>query len=345
MVRTAKPPYSNNHPEEDEDGEELPPETMDASSNRDGHSSEQKSNSSRSKHSETEQRRRSKINERKLLVEETLKDLIPPNDQRRDKASLLLEVIEYIRFLHDRIQLFEGSCQGWGQETTKLIPWRNSHGLGDGYSDHSQFMNNGCAHDNNFVQSISNIQSIVPSDFGGNAYEGAEHVSEPASSVPSNMSPLPMIYSRRCILPAEDLASQPELQVWRGKSSIVECTTTSNTMSPQDRTQESCLSNISNAYSQGLLKTLTEALQTSGVDLSQANISVQLEAGKRKNSNHTLSSSAPETNIETVLVFPLTRVNLLWSQLTGKGSSSSQIHYREESAEDPNQDAKRLRAE
>ncbi|KAE8732981.1 hypothetical protein F3Y22_tig00001644pilonHSYRG00054 [Hibiscus syriacus] len=43
----------------------------------------------RSKHSVTEQRRRSKINERFQI----LRELIPNTDQKRDKASFLLEVI------------------------------------------------------------------------------------------------------------------------------------------------------------------------------------------------------------------------------------------------------------
>jgi len=43
----------------------------------------------RSKHSATEQRRRSKINDRFQM----LRDLVPHSDQKRDKASFLLEVI------------------------------------------------------------------------------------------------------------------------------------------------------------------------------------------------------------------------------------------------------------
>nr|GMD56887.1 transcription factor BIM2-like isoform X3 [Ipomoea batatas] len=53
-----------------------------------GKSGDRKANAVRSKHSETEQRRRSKINERFQI----LRDLIPENDNKRDKASFLLEV-------------------------------------------------------------------------------------------------------------------------------------------------------------------------------------------------------------------------------------------------------------
>ncbi|CAN1826626.1 Transcription factor BIM2 [Linum perenne] len=52
-----------------------------------------------------------------------LRELIPQNDQKRDKASLLLEVIGYIQFLQERLQVYEGSYHGWTQELTKLVPW------------------------------------------------------------------------------------------------------------------------------------------------------------------------------------------------------------------------------
>ncbi|EPS63910.1 hypothetical protein M569_10872, partial [Genlisea aurea] len=59
---------------------------------------------SRSKHSETEQRRRSKINDRF----QKLREIIPNSEQRRDKASLLLEVIDYIQFLQHKVSKLEG---------------------------------------------------------------------------------------------------------------------------------------------------------------------------------------------------------------------------------------------
>ncbi|KAL6494316.1 hypothetical protein OROGR_031116 [Orobanche gracilis] len=54
-------------------------------------------------------------------------------------------------------------------------------------------------------------------------------------------------------------------------------------MKDQKLTVESGTINISSVYSQGLLNTLTQALQTFGVDLSQASISVQIDLGKRAN--------------------------------------------------------------
>ncbi|KAG5039376.1 hypothetical protein JHK85_011852 [Glycine max] len=66
----------------------------------DGKSTDQKPNTPRSKHSATEQRRRSKINDR--------------------------QVIEYIHFLQEKVHKYEGSFQGWSNEPERLMPWRNN---------------------------------------------------------------------------------------------------------------------------------------------------------------------------------------------------------------------------
>ncbi|XP_042377860.1 transcription factor BIM2-like isoform X2 [Zingiber officinale] len=87
----------------------------------DGKSGEQKPGTPttpKSKHSATEQRRRCKINDRFQI----LRDLIPQCDQKRDKASFLLEVIEYVKFLQEKVQKYE-TFPSWNQENEKLIPW------------------------------------------------------------------------------------------------------------------------------------------------------------------------------------------------------------------------------
>jgi hypothetical protein len=53
-----------------------------------GSGTDQRPSSPRSKHSATEQRRRSKINDRFQI----LRELLPHSDQKRDKATFLLEV-------------------------------------------------------------------------------------------------------------------------------------------------------------------------------------------------------------------------------------------------------------
>ena len=72
-----------------------------------------------------------------------LTDLIPHSDQKRDKASFLLEVIEYIQFLQEKVHKYEGSFQGWNHESAKLMPWRNSHRPAESFADQSRGINSG----------------------------------------------------------------------------------------------------------------------------------------------------------------------------------------------------------
>ncbi|KNA13004.1 hypothetical protein SOVF_120700 isoform A [Spinacia oleracea] len=272
MVRTVRPNYPQQEDEED-DAEDVATGT-DTSSHR-GKSADQKPSNYRSKHSETEQRRRSKINERFQI----LKELIPPNDQKRDKASLLLEVIEYIQFLQDKIQVYEGPYQqqAWSQEATKLIPWRANHGPVDNFANHSQAMKNGFLDENTSVQSMTAIQGAVESEFSGEfAYRVDHHPAGPVNPVvPLNVPLAPCSFPpARAILPIETVASHPHGSSGADGSIIL----------TEERTFERGSSSVSDVYSQGLLKRLTQELQTYGVDLSQANISIQLDVGKGGNS-------------------------------------------------------------
>ena len=36
-----------------------------------------------------------------------------------------MQVIEYFQFLQDKLQMYEGSYEGWSQEPAKLLPWVN----------------------------------------------------------------------------------------------------------------------------------------------------------------------------------------------------------------------------
>ncbi|CAO2817316.1 unnamed protein product [Amaranthus hypochondriacus] len=270
MVRTIKPPHHQNHEEEYEDAEDVAAGT-DTSSHREGKSAEQKPNNYRSKHSETEQRRRSKINERFQI----LRDLIPPNDQKRDKASLLLEVIEYVQYLQEKVQVYEGSYQQvWSHEPTKLTPWRANHGLVDNIVNHSQAMKNGFLDENTAVQPMPSMQGSVESELSGEFPYRADHAVRPVNPVIPLSIPLPSCAypPGRGIQLIENLAFQPHGSV---DGAIIET---------EDRPLERGSSSVSDVYSQELLKRLTQSLQTSGVDLSHANISVQLDVGKQVHS-------------------------------------------------------------
>lgn len=141
MIKSAKGPHST---DDDEDDVTLKKESSSSQKGElrvkvDGKSNDQKPNTPRSKHSATEQRRRCKINDRFQM----LREIIPHSDQKRDKASFLLEVIEYIQFLQEKVNRYEGSYPGWNCEPAKLTSWtqKNSHGPTESLIDQPRVIN------------------------------------------------------------------------------------------------------------------------------------------------------------------------------------------------------------
>ncbi|KAI7731801.1 hypothetical protein M8C21_010796 [Ambrosia artemisiifolia] len=269
---------------------------------------DQKPNTPRSKHSATEQRRRSKINDRFS----TLRELIPHGDQKRDKASFLLEVIEYIQFLQDKVHKFEDSCRGWNNESSSVIPWNNNQRPTEGFIDQPQVQNgvSGPASVNKRVAAI-NIpkkgQPLLDSDLTSNEQVGQHaRLTNKGSAFPSSLQPN-IIYSPGCLstsvtaplpLTLTSDAANTSSPLWQSRSCTTDCTTVArDKLKDQELTIESGTVSISTIYSQGLLTTLTQALQNSGVDLSQANISVQIDLGKRaKPSTHDSSTTILKTS-------------------------------------------------
>ncbi|KAI3820915.1 hypothetical protein L1987_08469 [Smallanthus sonchifolius] len=219
---------------------------------------DQRSNSPRSKHSATEQRRRSKINDRFSK----LRGIIPHGDQKRDKASFLLEVIEYIQYLQEKVHNYEDSSHGWNREPSKAFPSNNRPS-------------------NNFVDEppLPMRQNLLDSNMI-NTIDATKETSQ--HTQPTNEpSPFP------------DTATtgphgQPQLSHIR--SCKTDCTITNNRLKDQELVIESGTISISTIYSQGLSSAITEALKSSGLDLTHANISVQIDLGKRSNTS-TLDSS------------------------------------------------------
>ncbi|XP_057522068.1 transcription factor BIM2 isoform X2 [Amaranthus tricolor] len=284
MVRTVIPPHHQHH--EDNDAEDIATDT-DTYPHREGKSAEHKPNNYRLKHSETEQRRRSKINERFQI----LKDLIIPNDQKRDKASLLLEVIEYVQYLQEKLQVYEGSYHQ-----------KANHGLVDNYVNHSQAMRNGFLDENTAIQPMTSMQGSVESEYSGEFPHRADHATGSVNavvplSIPLQPCPYPPGKGLQLI---ENLSSHPEPSTAKGFTIVTE-----------DRTFDRGSISVSDVYSQGLHKRLAHSLQTSGVDISHANISVQLDVGKqvRRCSN----SVAPSTEMVTIGLQTVSSYQRLWS--------------------------------
>lgn len=276
----------------------------------DGKSSDQKANTPRSKHSATEQRRRSKINDRFQMLGE----LIPHGDQKRDKASFLLEVIEYIQFLQEKVQKYEGSGQGRNHESAKLMQWGNNHRPTENYVDQSRGINSGSSPARVFAGKLDEKNISISPTNAGSAQNPAEADDGTTTTTFKRVDHHPGITNRRVPFPlplepnffpplvtsaavpelppklvpdAEKIHSRPPPQLYKIRSSTADGTAASDKLKEQELAVDGGTISISSVYSQGLLSTLTQALQSSGVDLSSASISVQIELAKRSNSRTT----------------------------------------------------------
>ncbi|GKA76044.1 transcription factor BIM1 isoform X1 [Tanacetum coccineum] len=183
-------------------------------------SSDKKPNSPRSKHSATEQRRRSKINDR--------------------------HVIEYIQFLQEKVHKYEDSSQRWTNEPPKTIPI------------------------NDFIHQpqIPTRQNLLDSNMI--SHDATNETSQHPQSTNKPSASAAASYEQISTPDTATTASQAQELIIEG-----------GTIS------------ISTIYSQRLASALTQALNSSGVDLSHANISVQIDLGKRSNTSR-LESSPPD---------------------------------------------------
>ncbi|XP_011078688.1 transcription factor BIM1 isoform X2 [Sesamum indicum] len=272
---------------------------------------DQRPNTPRSKHSATEQRRRSKINDRF----QKLREIIPNSDQKRDKASFLLEVIDYIQFLQDKVSRYENSYNAWNHDPSKMMQWRSCH-IADGFIDHTRGANAEPAQASVFATKFDenkagvssslpiNGQNLVDSDIA-TATTFKERSQQPeltSKAAPVHQPIPPNIFSfggtsiaASPVSPKQASDTDNRITWPPSQSQQNACTDDGNKMKDGEPTIESGTINISSVYSQGLLNTLTQALQSSGVDLSQACISVQIDLGKRAtNIPHSKTSAAKD---------------------------------------------------
>ncbi|XP_039024803.1 transcription factor BIM2-like isoform X2 [Hibiscus syriacus] len=226
--------------------------TINNNTNKDGNNSD-KANAIRSKHSVTEQRRRSKINERFQL----LRNLIPNPDQKRDTASFLLEVIEYVQYLQEKVKKYEGSYQEWNSEPTKLMPWRNSHWRVQSFGGQQQAIKNGSglgsAFSGKFDENNSNIdptmitgsQNLVESD------SLRDTMSKAMDQQPELMSwkiPMPVQGYNMLVHPLQRAVSEAQ---------STECFIGNDTLNQlEDLTIEGGTISISSVYSEGWVNLL-----------------------------------------------------------------------------------------
>ncbi|KAI3817125.1 hypothetical protein L1987_10914 [Smallanthus sonchifolius] len=279
---------------QEEDYEEYGAKKDNNPSSKDGKNSD-KLDATRSKHSVTEQRRRSKINERFQI----LRDLIPNSDQKRDTASFLLEVIEYVQYLQERVQKYEGSYQGWSAEPTKLMPWRNSHWRVPGFG-HQPVIKPDSGLTPSFPVRFDENVSIAPVINTGTQNPAR---SDPGGDVNCNLMDSQPELASKMAMPAVQPSIPVPIQQADGtfSHSALHCNVNMQSSDvpvagdanqQEEVTVEGGTISISSVYSQGLLSSLTQALQNSGVDLTQATISVQVDLGKRANRGLTSGTSA-----------------------------------------------------
>uniref|UniRef100_K3ZSM4 BHLH domain-containing protein n=1 Tax=Setaria italica TaxID=4555 RepID=K3ZSM4_SETIT len=228
---------------------------------------DQRPNTPRSKHSATEQRRRSKINDRFQI----LRELLPHSDQKRDKATFLLEVIEYIRFLQEKVTKYEATFPEWNQENAKMLPWSKGQIPGESLPDPSHFMRNGSSPGSNFTGKLDDNHNMVTSAAASGAQDQTE--TDPMASMCFRSAETPANITNNTLS-----QSQPQ---WTGPSPVDDCAVNSEMLNNQPLAINEGTISVSSQYSQELLNSLTHALQSSGVDLSQASISVQINLGKR----------------------------------------------------------------
>lgn len=280
----------SHHEEEDEAFDDFgsKKDAIPSTNTKDGKNSD-KASATRSKHSVTEQRRRSKINERFQI----LRELIPNSDQKRDTASFLWEVIEYVQYLQEKMQKYEG-YQGWSSEPAKLMPWRNSHWRVQSLVGNPQTEKNDSVpgstfpgrFDENNVTILppmhTNPQIPVDSDLSRDVSCKLMD-QQPELANKGMVMPMPLHANMGVPIQGDGVFSHP-LQRPVSDANISECAINGDATSHQeDLTIEGGTINISSVYSQGLLNTLTQALESAGVDLTQATVSVQVDLGKRAN--------------------------------------------------------------
>ncbi|KAK4376562.1 hypothetical protein RND71_002858 [Anisodus tanguticus] len=217
-----------------------------------------------------------------------LRNLIPHTDQKRDTASFLFEVIQCVQYLQDTVQKYEGSHQPWSSEPTKLMPWRNSHWRAQSFPANPQALKNGTDTGPTYSGMFDENLSTVTSSMQVNQQNPLE--SHPGGDVSCRSTDQEKELASRAIATTMPLQASMPLTVHNDNAfcdslctpAYDECPSTTNALNNQEFMIEGGTISISNTYSQGLLDSLTQVLQTAGLGLSQATISVQINLGKRQ---------------------------------------------------------------
>uniref|UniRef100_A0A0E0CQX8 BHLH domain-containing protein n=1 Tax=Oryza meridionalis TaxID=40149 RepID=A0A0E0CQX8_9ORYZ len=247
-------------------------------------SADQGPSTPRSKHSATEQRRRTKINDRQAsrglkyfvnschtLIRRETKLL----SFRRESKSMRKPIQKGITripnpfhgYYHSHAKVYYRSC------------WRNTKNVsqvqGEDLSPSTQDMNNeqyGPKHISAAQPALFNTQSVTSTTTSSSHMATGTPQNLEKNSTPSNQPP------------------------WLSMSTMRQESESGNKMPNKHEKQTLHDENhsISSAYSQGLFNRLTEALKKSGLDPSQANIAVEINLAKRARDNTSDNSKINE---------------------------------------------------
>ncbi|RDY06231.1 Transcription factor BIM1, partial [Mucuna pruriens] len=204
----------------------------------------------------------------------------------------------------EKVHKYEGSFQGWSNEPEKLMPWRNNDKPTESFQP--RITDNGSSPSPTllFASKVDEKNITISPTIPGSTHNVESGLNTATTSktmdhqagIMNKAFPIPISSQLNFFTPTQiggpgGVVSQ---LIHRSASDAentkyqpsVECQTmaaTNEKLKEKELTIEGGAISISSVYSKGLLHTLTHALQSSGVDLSQASISVQIELGKQAN--------------------------------------------------------------
>ncbi|KAF1887186.1 hypothetical protein Lal_00040786 [Lupinus albus] len=227
-------------------------------------------------------------------------------------ASLFLTVIEYIHFLQEKVHKYEGSFQGWNHDPEKLMPWINNDkasesfehgGTNSGSVPSPPFLFASKTDEKNITISPTIPGSAKNVESGLNTATNFKPMDH-QTGIMNNVFPIPISSQPNFFTTTQSegqggvvsqlkhkLSSDAENAIYQPLEECQTMMATSEKLKDKELTIEGGAISISSVYSKGLLDTLTHALQSSGVDLSQASISVQIELGKQSKMRQTVPMS------------------------------------------------------
>ncbi|KAH1201522.1 Transcription factor BIM1 [Glycine max] len=204
----------------------------------------------------------------------------------------------------EKVHKYEGSFQGWSNEPEKLMPWRNNDKPAETFQPRGTDNGSSPSPTLLFASKVDEKNITISQTIPGstqNVESGLSSATTPKTmdhhaGMMNKAFPIPIPSQLNFFTPTQiggpggvvsqlthRSASDAEKTKYQPSVECQTMTATNEKLKEKELTIEGGAISISSVYSKGLLHTLTHALQSSGVDLSQASISVQIELGKQAN--------------------------------------------------------------